>query len=777
MTTKVTSLMVLLMLLLMPLAGCLDNGDDSSSDTDSDDDSTGGQDTGDNNTGDNNTGDNNTGGSDSANITGIEGCTDSNAANYNADATVDDGSCMDLLPKTALMTLYESWGAHMYTPILDEDDSRVGVELTVTTTEEIMYPEDLKDDSQSGRDAAESQTSWEGTRTSIVRDVPNLSPHTLKDDSGAYVITSVISDGAVLRYADNTTNESSDEQIKQSVRIGDDVVVRTSGVGGRVLNDGTYVRDNHDTRTTDSRSIMEFIIEEAKPNRAPTCVEYYGPESCGSWPACYEPVPGTDCSGQSTTDMKGGGSGWAVGMYEYQACELDGGTWVNTDPDPVANPNVGYCIWSIAPLDDIFGTSPVADGFDFLDAKLADADIDYSAGSEDDSQIWSREGGLITFTFNFASEQVGFKITLTADNHRLAAFSSISVSDSADGTTTTTEVYEMNYLITHEDMEDGEVITAMTRAAPDGTTGHPWLDIRDDFGYYHYCPCSCAPAGGLYVWMLWLTSANNVPIVCMNACFSLCGNSGGSGDHPYLDAKFRTDGVKSGSIGDDVYDIIEGTSMAPPSLSLEFECYAGAEDKSQTVSLAHIRDGTEDCSTTADEDFDTESGVEFVVSSDQVRDPDINTMGVQFMSASQSGLVVEEFISFVASEESEPTEARSEDSGEDDESAEIVRSVVYHDLDEDGKVSPGDRITLTFPHNELIQFVDNATDSTLAIHGDDDTTGVIYRDMSCEEQHGPDVCESTYRWYDHSLGAWVDLRICFLRPSGEDCNGTPISDS
>ena len=158
----------------------------------------------------------------------IKGCMDNNSANYDPNATEDDNSCMALLPKDALIALYESWGSHMYTPILDDEDSRVGVELTVTTTEEVMYPGDLKDDSQSGRSTAESQTSWEGTRTSVVRDVPNLSPDTLKDDSGAYVITSVISDGTVLRHSDNTTDETEDTVIKQSVRYGDDVVVRTS---------------------------------------------------------------------------------------------------------------------------------------------------------------------------------------------------------------------------------------------------------------------------------------------------------------------------------------------------------------------------------------------------------------------------------------------------------------------------------------------------------------------------------------------------------------------
>ena len=46
-----------------------------------------------------------------------------------------------------------------------------------------------------------------------------------------------------------------------------------------------------------------------------------------------------------------------------------------------------------------------------------------------------------------------------------------------------------------------------------------------------------------------------------------------------------------------------------------------------------------------------------------------------------------------------------------------------------------------------------------------------------KEEFGNDVCESIVSFYDSSTGQWYDFRMCFLKPSGEDCNGNPISDS
>ena len=108
---------------------------------------------------------------------------------------------------------------------------------------------------------------------------------------------------------------------------------------------------------------------------------------------------------------------------------------------------------------------------------------------------------------------------------------------------------------------------------------------------------------------------------------------------------------------------------------------------------------------------------------------------------------------------------------------EVERQVIYYDLDGDGKISSGDMISLTFPSDEFIQFVDNSRGETVAIHGDEDTTAVIYRDMTCQEQFGENVCENYVSFYDASTGEWYSIRMCFMKPEGEDCNGTPISDS
>ena len=752
----------------------------------------------------------------------IEGCMNNTSANYNPNATVDDGSCMDLLPKDALIALYESWGAHMFAPIMDQDDPRTGVEFsTKSMTVDLVNSVDTENDESLARDdgidygLVSALVSGEFTTTHLT---------VIKDGSGALLLTSYDSTGIspvrgeergeervsldrsargggsgwavglyeyqacerdggnwVNTHVDPTNNPNvgycewtvmpSGLQVntvsKEIINLDGEIIIRTNGLGNSVLDDGTYVRDGTNTKTSDSRSLMEFVLEEAKPLRTPTCDDYYGSGNCGEWPMCYEPVPGTDCDGNSVTP-RGGGSGWAVGLYEYQACERDGGNWVNTHIDPTNNPNVGYCEWSVAPLDEVFGTNPVADGFDFLDAKLQEAAIDY-----DYNDI------AITFTYNFADSEIGFKVTVDADDHELIAFESVSVTE-VDNESKTTERFTLNYILeTESELEDGTTEEVMTRAAPSGTHSHPWLDddIRDEWGYYHFCGCSCVPNGGLYVYMYYMTAATNIPIICMNACAAACGVSGGP-DFPYIDVDLvKGDGVKSGSLTADATEFIGSKERAPTSLALEFECYHG-DAKSATVPLEAIQDGVDDCSTSADEDFDSENGVTFVVSEKQIRNPSITSMGVQFMTITENGTSVIEVMNFTLQEIEEGGEqsTRAADSGDEgDNSSE--REVVYTDLDGDGKISPGDLISLTFPNDELIQFVDHSSGVTVAIHGQQETTAVIHRAMSCHEEFGNDVCESVVSFYDSNLGIWYNITMCFLKPSGEDCHGNPVYDS
>ena len=802
MTKPLQVMMICFILMMMPLAGCLEDTVDSESPEENEDVVEQ---------------------RDQNEVSVIEGCMTNTSANYNPNATVDDGSCMDLLPKDALIALYESWGAHMFSPIMDSDDPRTGVEFsTKSMTIDLVNSVDTENDESLAR---EDGIEYGLISALVAGDFTTTHLTVIKDGSGALLLTSYDSTGTspvrggyddaisseasargggsgwavglyeyqacerdggtwVNTHSDPTNNPNvgycewtvmpSGLQVntvsKEIIHLDGEIVVRTNGLGNSVLEDGTYVRDGMNTKTSDSRSLMEFVIEESKPLRTPTCDEYYGPGNCGEWPMCYEPVPGTDCDGNSVTP-RGGGSGWAVGLYEYQACERDGGTWVNTHSDPANNPNVGYCEWTVAPLDVVFGTNPVADGFDFLDAKLSEAEIDYD--SNDDG---------ITFTYNFENSKIGFKITVDADNHELIAFESVSVTE-VDNESKSTERFTLNYILeTESESEDGVTEEVMTRAAPSGTHSHPWLgdDIRDDWGFYHFCGCSCVASGGLYVYMYYMTAANNIPIICMNACAAACGVSGGP-DFPYIDVDLvRGDGVKSGSLTSDATEFIGSKERAPTSLALEFECYHG-DDKSATVSLESIQDGVDDCSTSADEDFDSENGVTFVVSEKQIRNPSITSMGVQFMTMTEDGASVIELMNFTTpfikeggDESARSTESSDDDSG-DDSSPE--REVVYTDVDGDGKISPGDLISVTFPNDEFIQFVDHSSGVTVAIHGEEETTAVIHRDMTCQEAFGDDVCESTVRFYDSNLGMWYDITMCFLKPSGEDCNGNPISDS
>ena len=805
MTKPLHVMIVCFILMMMPLSGCLDNSESAEEKEGAEEQQ------------------------EQNEVSLIEGCMTNSSVNYDPNATKDDGSCMELLPKDALIELYESWGAHMFTPIMDQEDPRTGVEFSTksmivdlintvdTENDESLARADDDDDGNNDYQDGWAPAGITTTHLSVVRDGSGALLLTSYDSTGTSPLRGISEDAAidsslsdeasgrgggsgwavglyeyqacerdggtwVNTHSDPTNNPNvgycewtvmpSGLQIntvsKEIINLDGEMVIRTNGLGNSVLDDGTYVRDGMNTKTSDSRSLMEFVLEEAKPLRVPTCDEMYGLGNCGEWPMCYEPVPGTDCEGNSVTP-RGGGSGWAVGLYEYQACERDGGTWVNTHSDPASNPNVGYCEWTIAPLDVLFGTNPVADGFDFLDAKLLDADIDYDSS-----------GDGITFTYNFENSKIGFKITVDAINHDLIAFESVSVTE-VENESRSTERFTLNYILeTESETEDGAKEDVMIRAAPSGTHSHPWLDsdIRDDWGYYHYCGCSCVPAGGLYVYMPYMISALNIPIICMNACASACGNTGGP-DFPYIDADLiKGTGVKSGSLTADATEFIGSKERAPVSLALDFECYHD-DEKSETVPLESIQDGVDDCSTSADEEFDSENGVTFVVSDKQIRNPSITTMGVQFMTMTEDGSSVLEVMNFTipfVKEEAGESErsAESDDEGSDDSSG---REVVYTDVDGDGNISPGDLISVTFPHDEFIQFVDNSNGVTVAIHGEEDTTAVIFRDMTCQEQAGDDVCESTVSYYDASTGTWYNMRMCFLKPIGEDCNGNPISDS
>ncbi len=728
----------------------------------------------------------------------IEGCMTNTSVNYNPNATQEDGSCMDLLPKDALIELYESWGVHMFTPIMDQEDPRTGVEFStksmfvdwINTVDTDNMPDTKKKCEDAGGKWVTNAQGYSICHMRLDEKPEELAKFTttslsvIKDGSGALMLTSYDSTGTselqgqkdsggndtVCTCPDGTRIEIQDATLscdemaldwrcaqrddnnprietvsKQIVRLDSDIIVQTNGLGYSILEDGTYVRDGVNTRTTDSRDLMELILEESQPLRG---------------------------QGQG-----GGGGGWngsPCTCPDGSTVYLDfccGNNCGNTDMSShCSTPTFGDSGWTDSPLDVLFEINPDVEGFDFLDEKLLEAKIDYDSNADG-----------ITFTYNFENDNIGFKITVDSINHKLIAFESISVTYDYDSIST--DRITLNYILeTESETEDGTKEDVMIRAAPSGTHLHPWLDseIREDWGYYHFCGCSCHPSEGLYVYMLYMTAATNIPIICNNACAAACDVSSGP-NFPHIDADLiKGTGVKSGSITADVTEFINSKEMGPVSLALDFKCVQDDEN-SETVPLESIQNGVDDCSTSADEEFDSENGVTFVVSEKQIRNPSITSMGVQFMTMTEDGASVIEVMNFTTSfikeggdESARSTESGGGESGDDNNSE---REVVYTDVDGDGKISPGDFISITFPHYEFIQFVDHSSGVTVAINGEEDTTAVLFRVMTCQEEFGDDVCESTVRFYDSNLGMGHDLRMCFLKPSGEDCNGNPISDS
>lgn len=723
MTKPLHVMMICFILMMVPLTGCLGDSEEKEQDE----------------------------------VSVIEGCMTNTSVNYNPNATQEDGSCMDLLPKDALIELYESWGVHMFTPITDQEDPRTGVEFStksmfvdwINTVDTDNMPDTKKKCEDAGGKWVTNAQGYSFCHMRLDEKPEDLAKFTttslsvIKDGSGALMLTSYDSTGTSELRGQGGSG-GNDTVSKQIVRLDSDIIIQTNGLGYSILEDGTYVRDGVNTRTTDSRDLMELILEESQPLRG-----------------------------------QGGGGG---GGYNGSMCNCPDGSTVtidfccgnnckNTDlSSHCSTPTVGDSGWTDAPLDVLFEINPDVEGFDFLDEKLLEAKIDYDSNADG-----------ITFTYNFENDNIGFKITVDSINHNLIAFESISVTYDYDSIST--DRITLNYILeTESETEDGTKEDVMIRAAPSGTHLHPWLDsdIRDDWGYYHFCGCSCHPNEGLYVYMLYMTAATNIPIICNNACAAACDVSSGP-NFPHFDADLiKGTGVKSGSITADVTEFINSKEMGPVSLALDFKCVQDDEN-SETVPLESIQNGVDDCSTSADEEFDSENGVTFVVSEKQIRNPSITSMGVQFMTMTEDGASVIEVMNFTTSfikeggdESARSTESGGDDSGDDNNSE---REVVYTDVDGDGKISPGDLISITFPHYEFIQFVDLSSEVTVAINGEEETTAALFRVMTCQEEFGDDVCESTVRFYDSNLGMWHDLRMCFLKPSGEDCNGNPISDS
>ena len=667
MTRTKVSLCVFLLVFGLPFAGCLDNltGSDSDDVTDV--------------------------------STVIEGCTDTDAANYDSTATDDDGSCMIATAKQFIDTLF---GANPFSAVLNPSDDRSGID--------ILHLRDMYDDG------------WSSSSRSVMVD----------GSTGAMEMSHItISDGGIENF---TWGEPG---LLQIVKQGGDVAYRNSGGDDVRTSDGTYVPADETRRTDFSHeSELAFVMEELELDRQPTCKEIYGPQTLGTWPACYED---STTSASSSTSGRGGGDGWAVGMYEYQACAIGGGTWINTDPDPIANPNVGYCVWSFHPLgvQSVFVDAANGEHIGHIEGVIASAEYTYTEDSRG-----------FTMEFDFANEGLRLAITLDEDQ-RLLAFESIMSFEGEE------ESYALHYYVAKPMKDDnGNDVSGLEKAA----TGNGALIIDNDD---RMITCECGGWDGTTSNTIMVPFNPNGPQTQVQVCATACQNIGITAPAP------STGTPTFDAIRDRAISMISEGDSTSRALSLKFVCDDGAK-----IWLGQTQDGTEDCAGGEDEVFDSESGLTFEVADSQVKRPLISSFDVRFISdesTNYSNASALQTMSLVMTEESSGTDARAADN---------MTSTIYTDSDGDGRISPGDRIVLTFSSDVVALFIDRNVNQYAALQLDDNREdwlgGLTEKDMSCEEQ---DLCTARWTYFDSNLGAYQVNTWCELRPEGYDCDGNPTA--
>lgn len=698
----------------------------------------------------------------------IEGCTDANAVNYDTNATDDDGSCMIATAKQFLESIM---GANPLSAIEDSADNRAGLEI-----------HRIQDSGVDG---------WASDSRSV-----------LVDPSSGDLIVSVEEKGM---DKENQTHSKS----LTTVISGDTISYRNSGSSGVRTADGTYVAPGGSRSA--SYGVISGLISVAsilEPDRQPTCKEIYGPQSMGTWPACYE---SSTTSASSSTSGRGGGNGWAVGMYEYEACELEGGTWVNTDPDPVGNPNVGYCIWQMAPIgvQSVFMDGANSNSVNYLESMISESQNMY---------VEDENGNTMTFMFGHGTnsdDTWGLTLVITLDDEkRLVAYESVY----NDGENNI-EGYSMHYTLTSVSKdENGENLTSYTRANPGG--GYVLeLPIEKEGFYWYECP----PLVMMPLDVNFYPGASTTPTEWCEARFgSASGGVSGSGNGVtlYLTPEERgfywydcppmvlmplgvasatewcedTFGTNSGGNGgngvqtvtqlrEQVADQISNGALSPSAISLKFVCDDGTE-----IWLGATQDGIDDCANGEDETFDTESGVSFVISDSQILRPELSSFEIRFISDESSDIENATILQTIPleGESDETTEARAADDGggddggastdDDDSDSREPATAVYTDSDGDGRISPGDSITLSFSTDETaLMFDKTARHHSALLLGEDSSGasgGLGTRDMTCEEQSDN---QCTVRWsvWDDVTGSYIVHTWCELKAEGYDCDGNP----
>ena len=201
---------------------------------------------------------------------------------------------------------------------------------------------------------------------------------------------------------------------------------------------------------------------------------------------------------------------------------------------------------------------------------------------------------------------------------------------------------------------------------------------------------------------------------------------------------------------------------------MKFVCDDGAK-----IWLGQTQDGTEDCAGGEDEVFDSESGLTFEVADSQVKRPFISSFDVRFISdesTNYSNASALQDLTLTTGSESSDTDGRADDNNT------CYCGFNYTDSDDDGRISPGVQIVLTFPSDVVALFIDRNVNQYAALQLDDNREdwlgGLTEKDMSCEEQ---DLCTARWTHFDSNLGTYQVNTWCELRPEGYDCDGKPTA--
>ncbi|MAJ01470.1 MAG: hypothetical protein CMA10_03585 [Euryarchaeota archaeon] len=656
----------------------------------------------------------------------IDGCTDSNAVNYDSTANNDDGSCEYATAKNFVDALF---AVNPVAPVLNNADARMGVVIQTATY-------------QNGEENME------------------VKQFTMDPANGDLLIQQ-------NQYSEktNSTNES-ESSSDTSVRRGDVIVRQHKGENSVTARDGMYVPHGESRAGSTTESPLEWANAELGYLRTPHCVHDLG--VCGTWPLCYEPVPGTDCSGTTTsasssTSGRGGGDGWPVGMYAYQWCALNAGTWVNTHPtNPTANPNVGYCVYDILPepvVATLLGSGDATGIEAHLEKALEDASKEYSQSGDITSwDSWSAWSSQQTMMFTF-SNGLNLDITMNMVGD-LVRFTTYSGGDNQPHAS----FFGLDYLIVDDRGDDGNG-GEVTRAY----TGGNGLELTiEERGYYWY---DCPPTVMMPLGVTFYPSSSTTPTEYCDNMFGSVGPGQGSG------VGFIGDEMPIEDIREDIDEIIGGNTGVPISpglLSLRFTC-----SDSSLVWLGQTQDGVSDCPEGADESFDSSSGLTFVVSDEQIERPPISAFEVLFIASNSTGEGWDNVTGTTVSWGGGGSSSDEAQQEENSRAAQTVRTAEYRDTDRDGRISPGDVIVLTFPTGESALFIDRTADyfAPLQINaGDVSNTdgGIGTRDMTCEEQ-SDDLCTASWTYQDPVTGSWVTRKWCEMRPEGYDCNGNPTA--